>query len=255
MQGMRIPLRAGERKRLYGGRAARLRRSAIKAADHVFGGRLPAVRLSNNAFRSRAADRPSGRCGAGRAGNGGGDTMNAALLSSKKMDWCTPQDFFDKLNEEFRFVLDAAATEKTKKCDLCYTPETDGLSQSWDRGGAVFCNPPYGREIGKWVQKAYSEAMRGGMRSFFLFPLERIQAIFTISFTGKRKSASYAGGFASQTTTETRAIPRPSLQCLLSITGRGRRNERRSKSRSGTVQEQQSEDPRVSMQDMRQFRR
>ena len=89
--------------------------------------------------------------------------MNAALLSSKKMDWCTPQDFFDKLNEEFRFVLDAAATEKTKKCDLCYTPETDELSQSWDRGGAVFCNPPYGREIGKWVQKAYSEAMRGGV--------------------------------------------------------------------------------------------
>ena len=33
--------------------------------------------------------------------------MNSALLSSKKMDWCTPQDFFDRLNEEFGFVLDA----------------------------------------------------------------------------------------------------------------------------------------------------
>ena len=73
--------------------------------------------------------------------------MNAALLSSKNMCWCTPQDFFDKLNEEFAFVLDAAATDKTAKCGLYYTPETDGLSQSWDRGGAVFCNPPYGREI------------------------------------------------------------------------------------------------------------
>lgn len=39
--------------------------------------------------------------------------MNSALLSSKKMDWCTPQDFFDRLNEEFGFVLDAAATDKT----------------------------------------------------------------------------------------------------------------------------------------------
>ena len=84
--------------------------------------------------------------------------MNSALLSSKKMDWCTPQDFFDRLNEEFGFVLDAAATDKTAKCPLYYTPETDGLSQSWDRGGAVFCNPPYGREIGKWVKKAYEEA-------------------------------------------------------------------------------------------------
>lgn len=63
--------------------------------------------------------------------------MNSALLSSKKMDWCTPQDFFDHLNEEFGFVLDAAATDKTAKCPLYYTPETDGLSQSWDRGGAV----------------------------------------------------------------------------------------------------------------------
>ena len=28
-------------------------------------------------------------------------------------------------------------------------------------GGTVFCNPPYGREIGKWVQKAYEEAQAG----------------------------------------------------------------------------------------------
>lgn len=50
--------------------------------------------------------------------------MNAALLSSKNMCWCTPQDFFDKLNAEFGFVLDPAATDKTAKCSLYYTPET-----------------------------------------------------------------------------------------------------------------------------------
>ena len=27
--------------------------------------------------------------------------MNAALLSSKKMDYCTPQDFFDRLRVSF----------------------------------------------------------------------------------------------------------------------------------------------------------
>lgn len=69
----------------------------------------------------------------------------SALLSSKNMCWCTPQEFFDKLNDEFNFVLDAAASDKTAKCELYYTPETDGLSQSWNCGGAVFCNPPYGR--------------------------------------------------------------------------------------------------------------
>lgn len=89
--------------------------------------------------------------------------MNKALLSSKNMCWCTPQDFFDKLNEEFCFTLDAAATDKTAKCPLYFTPETDGLKSSWKvaGGGTVFCNPPYGREIGKWVQKAYEEAQAG----------------------------------------------------------------------------------------------
>ena len=90
--------------------------------------------------------------------------MNKALLSSKKMDWCTPQSFYDELDREFHFKLDAAATDKTAKCSMYFTPETNGLEQSWDVGGAVFCNPPYGREIGKWVEKAYSESMRGGMR-------------------------------------------------------------------------------------------
>lgn len=41
--------------------------------------------------------------------------MNGALLSSKKMDYCTPQGFFDTLNAEFHFTLDAAATEKSAK--------------------------------------------------------------------------------------------------------------------------------------------
>lgn len=89
--------------------------------------------------------------------------------------------------------------------------ETDGLSQSWDRGGAVFCNPPYGREIGKWVQKAFEEA-RGGIRLFYLSQRGRTRHIFTITFTGKRKSASCAGGYGSRTATGTPPIPRPSRQ-------------------------------------------
>ena len=88
--------------------------------------------------------------------------MNDALLSSKKLDWCTPQAFFNALDAEFNFALDAAATDKTAKCINYYTPETDGLSNEWGKWfGAVFCNPPYGREIGKWVRKAYDEAQAG----------------------------------------------------------------------------------------------
>lgn len=140
--------------------------------------------------------------------------MNKALLSSKNMCWCTPQDFFDRLNTEFNFVLDAAATDETAKCALYYTPETDGLSQSWDCGGAVFCNPPYGREIGKWVKKAHEEAVEGGKQSYYLFRRERIRPIFTITYTENRRYASYAGGFVSRTRRETPQIQRHSLLCL-----------------------------------------
>lgn len=95
--------------------------------------------------------------------------MNKALLSSKNMNWCTPQDFFDEINNEFHFVLDAAASDKSAKCTKYFTPEIDGLKQNWDVGGAVFCNPPYGREIGKWVQKAYEEA-KNGIKIVLLIP-------------------------------------------------------------------------------------
>ena len=104
--------------------------------------------------------------------------MNSALLSSENMNWCTPQDFFDKLDREFHFALDAAATDKSAKCARYFTPETDGLSQSWNVGGAVFCNPPYGRQIGEWVKKAYTEATRGGYDVVLLIPARTDTAYF-----------------------------------------------------------------------------
>lgn len=84
--------------------------------------------------------------------------MNKVLFSSKNMCWCTPRDLFEALDSEFHFVLDAAATDKSAKCDKHYTPSDDGLARSWDCGGAVFCNPPYGAEIKKWIKKAFNEA-------------------------------------------------------------------------------------------------
>lgn len=111
--------------------------------------------------------------------------MNQALLSSKNMCWCTPQDFFDKLDAEFHFVLDPAATDKTAKCPVYYTPETDGLSQSWNVGGAVFCNPPYGRQIGQWVAKAYTEHIHGGETIVLLIPARTDTSYFHDYIYGK----------------------------------------------------------------------
>ena len=75
-----------------------------------------------------------------------------AMFSSKTDIWETPQDFFDKLNEEFHFQTDVCALPENAKCKHFYTPEQDGLAQEWR--GVCWCNPPYGRQIGKWVRKA-----------------------------------------------------------------------------------------------------
>lgn len=96
--------------------------------------------------------------------------MNTEVMFSSKTDqWATPQDFFDKLNDEFNFTLDPCADESNHKCDLYYTKEQNGLIQKWG-GQRVFCNPPYGREIGKWVQKCFEESKNKNTICVMLIP-------------------------------------------------------------------------------------
>ena len=83
------------------------------------------------------------------------------MFSSRSCNWATPQDFYDRLNAEFQFTLDPCADEGNHKCGRYYTQEQDGLSMDWT-GERVFCNPPYGRETAKWVQKCFDEVYAGG---------------------------------------------------------------------------------------------
>lgn len=87
--------------------------------------------------------------------------INAGMMSSATDLWSTPQDFFEELNDEFWFTLDVCATPQNAKCRLYFTQEDDGLAQPWTGHAAVWMNPPYGREIGKWVAKARQEQMKG----------------------------------------------------------------------------------------------
>ena len=80
--------------------------------------------------------------------------------SSKSNEWSTPQYLFDKLDREFSFTLDPCATDGNAKCDKYFTVDDDGLIQDWSND-IVFMNPPYGREIKHWVQKAYEESLKG----------------------------------------------------------------------------------------------
>lgn len=78
------------------------------------------------------------------------------FFSSKSDEWETPDDLFRAIDAEFHFTLDACALPSNAKCSRFFSPEDDGLSQKW--GGVVWCNPPYGRQIQKWVKKAYKAA-------------------------------------------------------------------------------------------------
>ena len=81
------------------------------------------------------------------------------LLSSTKQDWGTPDWLFDILDEEFCFSLDTAARADNTKCSVYFDEKADGLKQPWNTDGTAWCNPPYGRKVGAWVEKAYNEGV------------------------------------------------------------------------------------------------
>ena len=92
----------------------------------------------------------------------------SAMFSSATDLWATPQAFFDALDAEFNFTLDVCALPENAKCNNYYTPEMDGLARPWT--GRVWCNPPYGRTIGKWVRKARISVAVGAEVVVMLLP-------------------------------------------------------------------------------------
>jgi len=96
-------------------------------------------------------------------------TTQGVMFSSKSNDWATPQDFYNQLDAEFGFTLDPCASQASAKCSSFYTADDDGLSKDWG-GQTVFMNPPYGRKIGNWIQKAYEEGEKSNTRVVALIP-------------------------------------------------------------------------------------
>lgn len=88
--------------------------------------------------------------------------MDKVLFSSQKDDWETPSDLFDDLNKKFKFDLDACANDSNHKLSNYYSEANSCLDNQWE--GNVFMNPPYGRGIYQFIQKAYEEHLRDGKR-------------------------------------------------------------------------------------------
>lgn len=87
--------------------------------------------------------------------------MNTDVMFSSASDqWATPQAFFNEWNALFNFTLDVCADAQNAKCERYFDLSTNGLKQDWSLE-VCWMNPPYGREIGQWVKKAYSESLYG----------------------------------------------------------------------------------------------
>lgn len=75
--------------------------------------------------------------------------MRNIHFSSQRMDWKTPKAVYQILDAEFNFDHDPCPPKHT----------VDGLKTEW--GGSSFVNPPYGRELPKWIEKAHTEWKKG----------------------------------------------------------------------------------------------
>lgn len=73
----------------------------------------------------------------------------------------TPERFYNQLNEEFKFDCDP--------CPLNPHPELNGLQLPW--GKRCYINPPYGKAIRGWLEKALYEIRLGNTElAVFLLP-------------------------------------------------------------------------------------
>jgi site-specific DNA-methyltransferase (adenine-specific) len=75
--------------------------------------------------------------------------LNRVIFSSKSPHYATPKKLYKLLDEEFHFNDDPCPIGN----------DIDGLMRSW--GETTFCNPPYGKNINKWLMKAYMESLNG----------------------------------------------------------------------------------------------
>lgn len=82
------------------------------------------------------------------------------MFSSESGQWDTPKEMILEIERFFgEIVLDPCASENNPRWTGAfrhYTKSDDGLKHVWF-AQTVYVNPPYGREIKKWIKKANEE--------------------------------------------------------------------------------------------------
>lgn len=91
--------------------------------------------------------------------------LDSMPVQGRHVEWFTPTSVKKDLIEEFGvFDLDAAtALSNPMEATKFFTKEDDALQQDWI-GTNVYLNPPYGRIIGKFIDKAILEWESGNSK-------------------------------------------------------------------------------------------
>lgn len=84
--------------------------------------------------------------------------MNRALFTSESSTWATPWPLWHAVDAQLGFTLDACADKANAKHPRYFDERSNGLSQSWE-GETVWCNPPYGRALPDWLERARRAAL------------------------------------------------------------------------------------------------
>lgn len=92
-------------------------------------------------------------------------------MSSNDDTWTTPKNYFDLVNAEFDFGLDAAALQASALCTNWYGPDhldpnkRNALTIDYwvhdSKGKPIWMNPPYGKDIKLFMAKAHAETRNG----------------------------------------------------------------------------------------------
>jgi phage N-6-adenine-methyltransferase len=103
--------------------------------------------------------------------------MNKCMFTSESAEWYTPKYIIDKAIKVLgKIDLDPCAPvnleDRAVPANTYYTAMDDGLSKSWN--GKIFCNPPYGRQIGQWTTKLDSEYHNGNADEAILLVPARV---------------------------------------------------------------------------------
>jgi len=92
------------------------------------------------------------------SGSMGEAMTNLVDKQCKSVDWFTPPEILEPTRELMGGIwLDPCTTDDNPARATCwYTKKEDGLFGHWMHG--TFVNPPYGKELYKWIEKTVLEA-------------------------------------------------------------------------------------------------